>query len=290
MLGTGFLVRVPSETVPDKWHGYLVTAQHVIDDQTNPCELEIANPDQPGTVYDRLPVSKWCQPIEDLDLAVALFWPPGGYVATALEVGNHLFEHLPTELLLGAGFYYIGLLAPLNRVMARSGTIGAVYQSGLKHRGGYVYAAHLGDVRSYKGFSGSPCFVEYPVAKLTPQGTLVPSPPQWGPLGRINYLHLLCGMVTWHLEPPAKNVELSAFGVMCILTSDDIWRALMSEKLAAKRRKQDEISPEPEARQVNLGAKEAQTNEEFERTEALTRKLLKVPKKELDEKRREEGQ
>jgi hypothetical protein len=144
--------------------------------------------------------------------------------------------------------------------------------------------AHLGDCRSYGGFSGSPCFLELSMPGLTPTEPPVPTPPEAGPVGRNIYLHLLCGIVTWHLEPPVDREESSIFGVVCILTSDAIWRALMSDGLVRKRRELDGDGDEPEARPTNVSTN--RPGDEFERFEDLTRKLAQVPKAEVDEKRK----
>ena len=103
------------------------------------------------------------------------------------------------------------------------------------HEDGYEYDAHLGDCRSYAGFSGSPCFVEITFPSLTPQDSIVPAPPELGPLGRLRHLHLLCGMLTWHLERSDNIAETSVYGVVVMMTSDEIWRAPMSPCLVKGR-------------------------------------------------------
>ncbi len=245
-LGTGFFVRVPSEAHGDRFYGYLITAHHVIEGQSN-IELAIADPHHPGALFPLVPAGHWCHPIDDLDLAVVQKDPPPGYTVTALEIGVHLMEHLPSGMLLGAVFYYVGLLDPLNRIMARSGTLGAINDPGLLDDDpDYQYLAHLADTRSYGGFSGSPCFVEYAVPRLTPVAPPVPIPEQMGPVGRISYLHLLCGMFVEHLDrkhPPAGLVSRAGVGI--VLSSDEIWRALMAEVLVEDRREKDRAPSDP---------------------------------------------
>lgn len=290
-LGTGFYIQVPSEG-KDGWYGYLVTAHHVVDGQP---KLDLAFPDpyDPGALYPLVPTSgpDWLQPLADVDLAVLPFARPDKYFINALQLGMHLWEHLPGDAMLAMPFHYVGLLEPLNRPMARSGTLGAIYQSGIAHRDGYVYDCHLGDSRSYGGFSGSPCFLEIAMPGLEEAEPPVPLPDGAGPVGRFIYLHLLCGMVTWHLEPPVDRDESSIFGVVVMLTSDDIWRALMADDLADDRRRRDAIPDEPEAVARNLSAVggRPETASEFDSFEDLTDKLLRVPKSELDEKLKESG-
>jgi len=289
-LGTAFCVQVASESIEGASYPYIVTAHHVIEGQPKP-ELAFAEPYKPGELYPLVPTSgpDWKQPVDGLDLAVLLFGRPDGYFLYTLKAGMHLQPQLSAKAMLAMPFHYVGLLEPLNRPMARSGTLGAVYERGIKHPDGYEYEAHLGDCRSYGGFSGSPCFLELAVPGLTPTEPPVASPPEKGPFGRMNYVHLLCGMVTWHLERAAEGKEASAYGVVVTLTSDEIWRALMSDELVNDRRRRDAMGDLPEAKMVQLGGGDSE-NEEFERFEDLTRKLVQIPKKQLDEKRAEDAQ
>jgi hypothetical protein len=234
-IGTGFCVRVASAMIPNAHYGYLLTAHHVIEGQSN-IELDIPDPHNPGQLYPRIKAPFLEHPVERLDLALAPFEPPKGYMVTALQAEHNIVKHLAPETLLAAPFHYVGLLEPLNRMMARSGTLGLVDQ--MEVEGEYEYRTHLGDVRSYQGFSGSPCFVEYPVPALTPKEPPVPMP-EGGPVGRIRYLHLLCGMFTGHLEKPIPGGDVSRHGVGYILSSDEIWDVLMSDGLREARRKQD---------------------------------------------------
>jgi Trypsin-like peptidase domain len=274
-LGTGFHVRVPSDSVPDRWYGYVLTAHHVIDGQPRP-DLLFPDPYDPGQLYPAVATEgpEWKQPLPRVDLAVLPFARPDGYWINSLQIEMHLRETLPGPAMLAMPFHYVGLLEPLDRAMARSGTLGAIYETGIEHPDGYEYIAHLGDCRSYGGFSGSPCFVELAMPGLVAADPPVEPPPGFDPVGRMHYLHLLCGMVTWHLEPAVERDEASIFGVVCMLTSDDLWKALMSDKLVDKRREADAIQDEPDTRPVSMRKPE----DEFDRFEDLTRKLVNTPK------------
>jgi hypothetical protein len=255
--GSAFCLQVPSEAHDDRWYSYVVTAHHVIDAQPKP-ELLFPDSRRPGTLHPPIQTSgpDWIQPVDSVDLAVLPFDRPEGIWINTLRVGFHLYETLPGDALLAMPFHYVGLLEPLDRAMARSGTLGAVYQNGIAHRDGYEYAAHLGDCRTYAGFSGSPCFVEITFPSLTPQDPIVPAPAELGPLGRLRHLHLLCGMVTWHLERGIDSPEASAFGVVVMLTSDEIWRALMSPELVRERRRLDDSPSTGSTSGFVLGAQE----------------------------------
>ena len=230
-LGTGFCLRVEPEEHPTGWQGYVLTANHVVDGQPNP-ELVFPDLSAPGQLYPPITTEgpDWLQPLEDVDVALLRFSPPAGQVLTALQLGYHLYEDIPADAMLAMPFHYVGLLEPLNRAMARSGTLGAVYQEGIKHPDGYIYPAHLGDARTYDGFSGSPCFMEFSFPSLIPREPPFPleEEGQQVPMGRIRYLHLLCGMVTYHLERALEGREASAFGVVCMVTSNEIWRAVLA--------------------------------------------------------------
>jgi Trypsin-like peptidase domain len=294
-IGTGFFVIVQSKAMPSAADTYLLTAHHVVRSQTD-VEVEIADPFNAGRLHPRLKTRGWCQPVEGLDLAVAPFERPDEYGALALQMDYHLVETLNVPL--GADFHYVGLLGPLDRPMARSGTIGALNQEGVPLKR-YEYAAHLADCRSYGGFSGSPCFAEYAFPSLTPKEPPAPLPECSGDVGRMRYLHLLCGMFTGHLtsdpdEEPEDEIDerfaaelVSRYGVGIILPSDAIWRALMTPELQKKRQENDRARLEAaEKLKPTIEEVGAADDDEFDRFEDLTRKLVQVPKPAMDEKRK----
>jgi hypothetical protein len=271
-VGTGFLVRVPSETLQDTFYGYLLTAWHVVEPQSN---IELDLPMVTGEhYYPRADAPSFDHPVERLDLAIAPFIPPEGTVVTALQLGHNLVEGLPRGVLLAAPFHYVGYLEPLELVMARSGTIGRV--SEYMRDGEYEYHTHLGDVRSYDGFSGSPCFVEYAVPTLAPEEPPVPMPAD-EPVGRIKYLHLMCGMFAGHLEKTLPGGDVSRHGVGYILSSEEIWGALMSDDLRKERQEKDEQST-PEDLRSRTSVSDSAQSEEFDNFETLTRQLVNTPK------------
>lgn len=252
-IGTAFYVRVNSEA-GDGHYSYIVTAHHVIDPQPKP-ELVFPDPHTPGGLYPPQPTERadWLEPLGDkVDLAVLPFSRPHGFFVNQLELDKHILPSLPAPALLGMPFYYTGLLEPINRAMARSGTLGAIYEKDIEHKDHYEYDCHLGDCRSYKGFSGSPCFLEIALPELVEKPPPVPPEPGVGPLGRLRYLHPVCGVVTWHLEPPEDREEASLFGLVTILPSDYIWNALMCPELVEKRKEADAMPIEPEAVPKNL--------------------------------------
>jgi hypothetical protein len=285
-LGTGFFITVPSETVDGMRYGYVLTAHHILWDQ-NRIEIQASNPTTNGELHPPLEINDWRQPLHNVDLAVAPFNPDpnSGRFYQSLELERHV---LPVSKLpaLGSTVYYVGILIPLDRPMARAGTIGAVDQRGIEHDGGYEYPAHLVDCRSYGGFSGSPCFVELAFGSLTPiANPFTDINP--GPVGNMNYTTLLCGMFTQHLSDSETSV-VSRYGVGTMLRSNEIWEALMNDKMRKERRTWDaenEAATEA-ADEPRLKGASAEVSDEFERFEDLTRVLVNTPKSEVDEKRK----
>jgi hypothetical protein len=237
LLGTGFLVRVPSEAGHGSY-SYLITAHHVIRNQVG-IEVEVPNPSANGAPYPPVPVGDWRQPLKGVDLAIA------PYVE-----GDHRSHHAtwseaiwPGHPDLGGRIYYIGMFEPLNRPIARSGTVAAIEQEGIPHSGGaYDFPAHLVDCRSYRGFSGSPCSMELVFARL--DGKEVPYwiPPEDLPVAGMNHYTLLCGMFTSHYtdedSPEAEGV-VSRYGVGVMLPSRFILEALMTDDARNERQQWD---------------------------------------------------
>jgi hypothetical protein len=242
-IGTGFFLTVQSESNPKLRHPYLVTAHHVIAGQTDVC-VRIADAWTDGSLAPPLPVTGWSQPVPNVDLAVAPF-APSRFMGIALEdqVIEDRRTYRPQELFPGSPIHYIGVFVPLDRVMARSGTIGALDQTNLP-LGGYDYPAHLVDCRSYGGFSGSPCFVEMSYAALEPTDVLPhPLPEQVSQVADLHHLSMLCGMFTAHVtdedDPGNADNTVSRYGVGVMLRSDEIREALMTDELRADRRRND---------------------------------------------------
>ncbi|MGH2400082.1 MAG: S1 family peptidase, partial [bacterium] len=242
-LGTGFLMTVPSEAIPGERYGYLLTAHHVIAQQTA-VWAEIPDAFGEGDLYDPFLVRDWRQPLSNVDLAIAPIpdRPDRNYQALQFET-HVLVDDPPSPFLqLGRDVHYIGILAPLNRPMVRTGALGALHQTGIDHKGGYVYPAHLADCRSYAGFSGSPCFlnVEYAALRPSQRPPTSSEPPQgFPPLGALYDFAVFCGMFTQHLDDEKKSDVVSRYGVGVMLRAEEIREALMTEENRKERRKWD---------------------------------------------------
>jgi hypothetical protein len=301
-IGSGFLVQVPSETYPERSWGYMVTAGHVVRDEPY---VEVRALQRDGTPFPDEPVSNWKIPHGDkIDIAVAPWDPPAGrqeeeYTAL-LFVGQ--FAESAASLQYGGRIYYVGILEPVKEVMVRSGTVGAIGVH-LRTKQGWEYAAVLVDVRSYEGYSGAPVYFErtFPVLERRQYDDLPPQFPKFMPLGNTVDIHQFVGMFTAHFDDPllledddgAPRLELaSRAGVGVVLPVDYIRAVLLSEGMVKDRKDRDAKrgpSTDPVITEVRTGRKAAATgNEEFDSFTDLTRKLLSVPKAELDEKRAEQ--
>jgi hypothetical protein len=281
--GTGFIVTVPSTKIRGRSYGYVITPHHVICDLTN-IEVEAANPYSQGELYPAASITDWRSPkvYPKADLAFAPYPIPSGQKVIALPLGALVQYGL--DLSLGAQLHYVGLLAPLGIPMARSGTIGALDVSGIQHDGPYEYAAHLVDIRSYGGFSGSPCYVEYPMANLTPLDPgqfpfKLPHNFDEKPVGALAFLHLFCGMFTEHFSDKRMSGFASTLGTGVVLPADPIIEELMTDELRSERDEEDKrwIASQPES-PIEAASDSGGQNDDFERFEDLTRRLVQTPK------------
>jgi hypothetical protein len=165
--GTGFAVAVPAAD-PKFGFFYIVTAAHVVR-PLGSTFVKLTKQDK--SIVD-VSISEWTfHPTEDI--AVAEFPDP---------VTDYYFSFVSVDDFLGAGelewkpgpgseVYFAGLLGQVpsmgtgNVPMVRSGTIGALDQSGIPMRlpddTVIKVNGHLIDCRSFGGFSGSPCFVRF---------------------------------------------------------------------------------------------------------------------------------
>jgi hypothetical protein len=127
----------------------------------------------------------------------------------------------------------------------------------------------------------------FPVLQPIDESRLPPisrAPGDKAPRGSTDYYSWLCGMVTWHLNDDRKS-EASLYGVVAILPHYEIWRGLMAfqdERDAADEANAARIAAGG-PRRTNVSAGDASEASEWERFEALTRKLVNTPKPKPEE-------
>lgn len=276
--GTAFLVSVPGQDV-GVWR-YFVTAGHVIAGEA-PTWVRLRRRDG-GPPVD-LPVPEWTQH-STADVAVA---------SCDIDLREVVAEHLREELFVdkwayqlarGDGAEFVGLLSAVETMrkraipMIRSGRIGALYQQDVPMwTGQYTRTekcAHLLDCHSVGGFSGSPCFVEKPMIDSQTLGAPV-----------ISSWVALLGLVIGHFA--GDNA-----GIAVIVPVEAVRELLDLEVFVEDRKRKEVLARDRRERVRSRDAAvldSADDRLEFDRFHELTRKLVNVPKKELDEKRREES-
>jgi len=296
-IGTGFVIVVPSETFEGVLYAYALTAHHVIDLQTK-VEVQAANPFTLGELYPPFELSDWRQPLEGVDLVVCPIdenlQEGGDQTIHGMSLAR---EVLPPAVIpsLGTTIYYIGYLQPLDRMMVRSGTIGAQEVVRMKHcQPEYDYHCHLVDCRSYGGFSGSPCFFlqSLPVLAEREKGTIYGFSEKRFPklpVGSTLNVSVLCGMFTEHLDDKYGNDEgvVSRYGVGVMLPSLLIWRALMTDEAKEERREWDEERKRAAADDAGPGLQPAvrqpDDDDEWARFDRLAKQVANTPKQVEDE-------
>lgn len=287
-IGTGFVLNMPSRLDNLRFE-YIVTASHVVYEAA---ETYARFRTKDGGLKD-VQIHEWVHHARGADVAMTPFRADTDLHLLNIPV-SALTADGPWRPNLGERVYFLGLLAMFedmaerNVPMVRSGTIGALDQkdvpvdfSGAPRR----IDAHLIDCRSYGGFGGSPCFFQrdHPVVS-----TSLPVPPV--------HATLLLGLVYGHFdmwkatrvkgdlayEPGSVEAPLNT-GVGLITPAEKILEVLMMEELAEER---DRIEQKHNAAEPEGATLDKAGETEFERFERLARKIMQVPKKELDEVRR----
>lgn len=272
-VGTGFFVG-SNGSRPGLIHPQLVTARHIV----------VPALERYGKLYARIsegdklvdvPIEKWVIPdaVTD-DIAVA----PYPYAAKYWHTESFLSER-DAEPYLGDAVYFIGLLkwvpemATSNVPMVRSGTLGAMNQSGIpvKMPDNVVVRmhGHLIDCRAYRGFSGSPCFVQDP-----------------------NGVSRLLGVVSAHFDAsdqvPLEGdlIDMPIHAGVGVVTPVELLNQLLADERVQKVKDETERKIREQEDSELAATADVSLPDEFERFEDLTRKLVNIPKDELDEKRK----
>ena len=320
--GTGFLITVPDgevwdflkhgDTPPQDFpeseerHVYVATAAHVIHQGATVVRI---NRGQQVEVLP-LPVGSdgWCFPADGTDLAVArlgMATPEWQHMAV-----SHQMFICPIEV-LSAGFlnpegwigsgdecFLVGRFLThegreQNRPSVRFGVMAMSYGEKIRDgSSGLEQESFLVEARSLSGYSGSPVYV-YKAAVMGDDGEVRPYVSSRVRLLGVDWCHLS------HFEPvlgadrktpaePKQWIRLNtgmagvipAWKLTELLNDPEVLDVRQEE--AGKRERKRLESP---GEATLDGAVEAEPSE-FDRFEKLTGDLLKVPKSELDEKRK----
>lgn len=283
--GTGFFVRM--DTGPDRWHVYLVTAGHCVAGQKN-LRARIHQADGPPRVV-HLPDAdsdRWLRPAdiaegEDrVDLAAIRL--PNEDVLDAFAAGHQwipysmffdesLLGYNPMEGVgLGDEVVAVGCFpfhtgTHKNDLIVRIGNLALVPSEPIEVDYGndevYRMRLYLTELRSIGGLSGSPVFVPHRVGLGAPKRSMS-----------------LLGVMIGHWNDPDRN----HVGFGKVVPADLLMKLLEGDAAVAQRKRADKQSDTSEGTAVTDSA----TDDEFARFEEMTRRLVNVPKEEIDELRK----
>jgi hypothetical protein len=291
-VGTTFQIGVPAER-KGAWTYYFVTANHVVQNGT-PRWIRFRRHDG-GPPEDR-EVTGWVpHPTADLAIAPCDLDDTDAYIANYQEEEYFCDKFPPgVDIMLGERAYFMGLLAEVESMaeralpMMRAAIVGALYAENVPMRSrladGTVHThiepkAHLIDTYSRSGFSGSPVYVEHPYVNMMQVDE--------ERLGvQLTGFSPLFGVLVGHFGTNTDNA-----GIGVVVPVDAIRDVLADPDLVDwRKRKEDEM----EARRQELTdenvaiADDVPPESELGRFDALASKLMKVPKSEIDTKRKEE--
>ncbi len=310
-VGTAFLIGLPGE------HGavfkYFVTAGHVV--RSDPRWIRLRRQDgQPPE--DKL-VGEWIHhPTADL-AATPCDLKTAHYIANWQDE-KHFCDKWPPgfPINLGERAYFMGLLTDVDSMakravpMMRAATIGAMYVENVPVKDRRpdltVYprmepSAHLIDCYSRSGFSGAPVYVDHAIAKIYERPQALGRISEQVATGAIpatyraseevistevTSLPALFGVLVGHFGSPSDNA-----GVAIVVPIDALRELLDDKRLVEwQERKARAIDQERRQRRDEGAAvlDVVQPEPEFQCFEDLTRKLVQVPKRELDAERRDE--
>ncbi|MCA1706021.1 MAG: serine protease [Actinobacteria bacterium] len=299
-VGSAFYVAVPLFKDMPQSPGalYAVTARHVIE---SPAPLWIRMRTKSGQVMDRPVAPDAWEQHPSTDVAVAGVSAPDGFDLIALGPMNFATEAFVQQHRVGEGddVFFSGLFVGHSGKTApqpiiRFGNIALMPREPVrseisKYLGTEAaIEAYLVEARSWGGQSGSPAFLSLPPQREIGGGITFSDTPPFALLGLVQG--------AWKDRKGEKAPDPSGegfvevnMGISVVVPAYKIMEVLMSDALAGPRA---EIAAELEPKRGSMISPEATSvpsdSDEFEQFEALTQKLVSVPKWEVDEKRRSE--
>ncbi|MDX6510772.1 MAG: hypothetical protein QOE36_276 [Gaiellaceae bacterium] len=293
--GTGLFVGIPSEAAPDRSWIYLVTAKHNIirARERGTVYVRANTPDEKGAmleadegwIFSTNPAS---------DVAVLPIDVPDGVIPVTIPIQLFATDAMITRYGIGLGddLTIIGLFKKRegrdrNLPIVRSGNIAAMPSDPLYDPNtALTYHAYLAEVRSIGGLSGSPVFVSIKGPELLPSGESVR-------VGAVRFI--LLGLIRGHWTKAEyeagdffeSEVESFNTGIAIVSPIADVLEILESEALVKEREKDERDLRNAGAPIEDSALGDDSDESEFERFERLARRMVQVPKAELDEKRNE---
>lgn len=299
-VGTAFLVALPHER--GEWR-YVVTARHVVE-HDRPTWLRLRRWDGSAPAEVRIP--EWIShPTADAAVAPCDFDVSelqATFISTEAFADRwHYQASVPIQP--GDPVFLIGLLSDLRSMvdrsipMVRSGRVGALYQEDIPVRQGEARrtepCAHLIDAHSRGGFSGAPCVVEH--LSVTPVGDAWAIFPYLVVLGiLVGHFNSYTDVLSKQGEGPEHNTDFRVQdnqGVAVVVPIEAVLEVLDMEVLVEDRSQREARAKDQREREDRENAATLDVvpvRSEFEQFKGLTRRLVQIPKKELDEKRKDE--
>jgi hypothetical protein len=298
---TAFLISTPTKT-SENGARYLVTARHNVlkaQREYGNVYIRINTPD--GAAIDHPIKGAWEYPDDDaVDIAAIPFAPPFKYAASPIPARWFLSDEVVDQRKVGIGeeLVIVGLFskhvgASRNLPIVRSGNIASMPQELLiDDASGDEFRAYLAEVRSIGGLSGSPVFVALnPFVRMHEEvGVFDGGGPDDEP--DIEAFYLL-GLVRGHwntsMESDFGESESDRLntGIAMVTPITEILPLLEKEAFVKHRKDIDRDHAAKSGMVEDWGDEVVEG--EHDRFALLTRKLLQVPKKELDDKLKEDG-
>ncbi len=246
-IGTGVIVSVSEQTERGNvFFTYVVTAAHVVATEQRTWVRCRRSEDEVEDI--EVPLGAWRSHWSaDITAAIVQFGEPNNYWRT---IPTRQFADAPKGdiavdawsargPLLGDRVYFAGLLHQIPEMglrmipMTRSGTVGALNVERIpvlvsrEPRHVREENGHLIDCRSFAGFSGAPCFIQFEalVHHEDGSGDQIVSPAY------------LLGTIADHLEAPDGQGERANAGVAVVVPVERLRELLMSDESVEERRR-----------------------------------------------------
>lgn len=290
--GTGFFLTVESETISDT-HSYLVTARHCVEKAKPYGGIYVRLNNYSNTASNLIALeSRWRYHEDEAnDVAVLPFSAPQiNRVMVFERVSLATPQVIESESIgIGDDLVVVGLFTShygraVNRPIVRSGVIAAMPDEPIQDgNSGLYFDAFLAEVRSIGGLSGSPVWV---VLNPSPRIKEQSRAPRWQ--------FFLLGLIRGHwkkegdwlsdfAETEADSLNTGIAMVTPIQKALDI---IDSEELMKARKLRDQ----EKARKSGQVLDSATEDSEYDRFEDLSKKIVQVPKAELDAERKKDDE
>lgn len=233
-IGTAFIIALEEGGLTFR---YVVTAAHCVRTEHRTWIRIPVEGEKPKDFR----VQQWVEHSTE-DIAVTPFdQTQGPWSAIPLAQSVHKYDR---KARLGDRVYFLGLMrgvpdmADRNIPIVRSGTVGVLYQDNVPVKIApdltVAYQAHLIDCRSYAGFSGSPCIIQFEEWRI--RDAYDPETKAVGKLVATGSTTLLFGIVIAHIEIPDEEGDKVNSGVGVVIPAEKIEETLQMDDLAQDRK------------------------------------------------------